>query len=102
MRTAASALALLLVSVFLAACSEPTPETPAENATSTQAPPATPGGNSSVQIQTGGAGGAAPVTGTENLQGGGGYGVGQAAKDQARAAAGSAGSGSLSPELETE
>lgn len=53
------------------------------------------GGNSGVQIHTGGAGGIAPVTGTESLQGGGGGGVHQAAKDSARKAADKAGGSSL-------
>ncbi len=42
-------------------------------------------------------GGMTPMTGTENIQGGG-SGVGQAAKDQARRAAGAAAGGSISTE----
>lgn len=51
------------------------------------------GGGGGVQVTPSAAGGLAPVTGTESLQGGG-SGVGQAAKDMARDVAGSAGSGS--------
>ena len=52
------------------------------------------GSSGSVQIHTGGAGGLAPVTGTENLGGGGG-GVQQAAKDKARETAAGGGASSL-------
>lgn len=51
------------------------------------------GAGGSVQIHGSGAGGVAPVTGTEGLGGGGG-GVQQAAKEKALGAAASAGAGS--------
>jgi hypothetical protein len=47
------------------------------------------------------AGGLTPMTGTESM-GGGGFGVGQAAKDQARGAASKAGSGSMGSQSEDE
>ena len=54
------------------------------------------GDSSGINIHGAGAGGIAPVTGAENIQGsGGGGGVGQAAKSAAQNAAGSASSGSL-------
>ena len=80
--------------VLLSGCSQPAPAEPAPADPVTQSTPApTEGGGNQggVQVHGGGAGMAAPVTGTENLQGGGG-GVNQAAKDRARQAAGQTGS----------
>jgi len=51
------------------------------------------GGDSGIQIHGAGAGGVAPVTGTESMGGGGGGGQ-QAAKKKALETAGSAGAGS--------
>ncbi len=89
---------LLPLALLLAACQPPAdsadtqaPETPpAVNAE----PTASGQGSGGVQIHTGGAGGAAPVTGTESL-GGGGSGVGAAAKSAAKRAAGTASQGSV-------
>jgi hypothetical protein len=77
---------------------KPVATTPAPQAQTTpppvnQAAPA-PQGGSDIQIHGMGAGAATPVTGGTSLDGGG-SGVGQAAKDQARRVAGSAGSSSL-------
>jgi hypothetical protein len=101
-----SALALLAALCFaLVGCGNPEPEgklpgdaTPDNTSSPEQVESASapaPSGSGSVGIQGGasGAGGMAPVTGTENLQGGG-SGVGAAAKDQARDVAGSMGTGS--------
>lgn len=91
-----SVFACLIAGLLLAGCEPTTGQeaaVPAEGATANQPVPET-GGSSSVQIHTGGAGGIAPVTGTENLGGGGG-GVNQAAKNSARNAADRAGGSSL-------
>lgn len=99
---------IVLASVALIGCgaAEPegkvdTPETGTTNDPATnQAPPTgtestsnSGGGDSGIQIHGAGAGGVAPVTGTESMGGGGG-GVQQAAKKKALETAGSAGAGS--------
>jgi hypothetical protein len=72
-----------------AVANEPAPVPAAENVPQAPlAPTGTTGGG--VGISTAGAGGAAPVTGSESLGGAGGGGVQQAAKDRARQAAGQA------------
>lgn len=82
-----SILGLAAVALLALGCSQPTTPTQepaAQNTTPNNAPPESGGG---VQIHGAGAGSVAPVTGTENLQGGGG-GVNQAAKDKARSVGG--------------
>lgn len=90
----------ILATLALVACGPAEPEgylegdnpnAPTETAPAESTPTETSGGGVQIQGGAAGAGGLAPVTGTENLQGGGG-GVGQAAKDQARRVSGSAGS----------
>jgi len=97
---------LVLASALLVGCEPPKPAEPAVPA---EAPGATaPGGTAPASTAQGSGGGVAPIgsgamggmtpmTGTENIQGGG-SGVGQAAKDQARRAAGAAAGGSISTE----
>lgn len=84
---------LIAAGVLLVGCTakeEPAPAT--TEPTAQVAPDATrQGGQGGVQVHGAGAGIVAPVTGTENLQGGGG-GVNQAAKDRAKQAAGRSGS----------
>jgi hypothetical protein len=84
--------AFLLAAFFVVGCSsqpaaeENTPtnqETPADDSGASNT-----GGDSGVNVISPAAGGASPVTGAHNVQGGG-SGVGQAAKDRARSAAGS-------------
>lgn len=101
-------LAVLVLGVILAGCqtAEPTAATPTDAATGqpsqasaeTSAPEGSNGG--SLGITTGAAGAAAPVTSAPDYSAGAG-GVGQAAKDSARRAVGSVGSGSAS-QLNTE
>lgn len=87
------ALALLVVSsCLIIGCSkEGEPEATVDPAASGAADPAN---GSEIGIMTSGAGGMAPVTGTENIQGSGAV-PGQAAKDSARNAAAAAGSSSI-------
>ncbi|MFM9872380.1 MAG: hypothetical protein ACKVQS_02810 [Fimbriimonadaceae bacterium] len=101
----------LFASFALIGCQNPEPEGKVDGSGTTQGAPtgttgetgtpsstsnAPTGGDSGIQIQGAGAGGLAPVTGTDNLQGsgGGGGGVGQAAKSAAKNAAANAGGGS--------
>jgi hypothetical protein len=104
-------IALSLIAAFsLIGCQPPEPEGRVDGAGTTQGAPnattgetgspsttssAPNGGDSGIQIQGAGAGGIAPVTGTENLQGSGGGGVGQAAKAAANKAAANSSGGSL-------
>lgn len=100
--------ALLAVSFVMAGCqtAEPTAETPTDAATgqpsqaTTEAPMTEAGNGGNLGVTTGAAGAAAPVTNAPNFSAGAG-GVGQAAKDSARRAVGSVGSGSAS-QLNTE
>lgn len=101
---------ILLISLFLTACNqEPTTEDPATTEPTTangnnanagsgvntnQQPPSTSGGSDSIGVYTAGAGGMAPVTGSDSVAGGG-SGVGTAAKSKAKDVAGSMGSSSL-------
>ena len=93
-----SIIGLAAVAFVVFGCSQPT--TPAEtkpaaqNTTPNNAPPESGGG---AQIHGAGAGSVAPVTGTENLQGGGG-GVNQSAKERAK----SVGGGSSLDQLQSE
>lgn len=92
-------LTVVVCGLMLSACQPPEPEgrIPEPGTESTETTPessAEAGGGGGVSIHGGGAGELAPVTGTESLQGGGG-GVGSAAKDAAKGAASSVGSGSL-------
>jgi len=85
----------LILGVLTATAIGCTPTTePAKEAAAPPAPEApTPANNASgVNVMPSAAGGMAPVTGAENLQGGGGYGVGSAAKDKARSMGGVGGS----------
>lgn len=88
---------LLPLAVILGACQTPADSTHTEMTDTSPAvagEPEASGSGSGVQIHTGGAGGVAPVTGNESL-GGGGSGVGSAAKSAAKRAAGNAGQGSM-------
>lgn len=104
--------------LFLIGCQPPEPEGKIDGSGTTQGAPKTTtgetgtpattnaapaGGDSGIQIHGAGAGGIAPVTGTENLQGsgGGGGGVGQAAKSAAQNAAANA-SGGTTEQMSTE
>lgn len=85
-------IALLCLGALAGCHKDPAPTEPAPSLDSSQPAPGTTsqsGGSDGVQIHSPGAGGLAPVTGTESLGGSGGGGVGQAAKDQARRAAAS-------------
>lgn len=92
--------AVVLGSMSLLGCEPPKPAEPAPPAETTGAPQpgsTAQGGGGVAPIGSGAAGGMTPMTGTENIQGGG-SGVGQAAKDQARRASGMAGGGSINTE----
>ncbi|CAN1496159.1 hypothetical protein MCEMSE15_00346 [Fimbriimonadaceae bacterium] len=92
---------LVLASALLVGCEPPKPAEPAvpAEAPGSTAPASTAQGSGGgvAPIGSGAMGGMTPMTGTENIQGGG-SGVGQAAKDQARRAAGAAAGGSISTE----
>ncbi len=98
-------VALFALSVVAWGCgdtssTETTAETKPTEAAGTEPTSGTASG-SGVQIHGGAAGAAAPVTGTESLQGGG-SGVGSAAKDAARGAAAKAAGGSVGTEGATD
>ena len=92
MRTALAALLLLVA--FGCQPTEPAEAAKAEPAATPTAPAPTaaaPGGGGGIApIGSGAAGGMTPVTGAESVRGAGMGGIGQAAKDQARRAAGAA------------
>ena len=72
---------------------EPTKSGTATNEPAQSTPVTTPsggGGTSVAPITSGAAGGLTPVTGAESVDGAGGGGIGQVAKDRARSAASSA------------
>jgi hypothetical protein len=111
-----SLITTLIAALLLTGCGAPEPEgkLPEDQTPTDGAPPRTGDGTSTdpnattsttpesgggIQIHGGGAGGIAPVTGTESLQGGG-SGVGQAAKEKAKEVAG--GSGSSAAQMNSE
>lgn len=80
-------LLVLSAGIILTACTKE-PEAPVQPETTppetvTKTAPARPDSSGDIGIITGGAGGMAPVTGAEGIQGGG-SGVGQAAKERAK------------------
>jgi hypothetical protein len=103
MRTGVFCIVSLLATWIVTGC-EPKSEAPkGESVTQTSADPSQANVSSSsgqtnpgiAPVGSGMAGGVTPVTGAENVQGGGGFGAGAAAKGMANRAAGQAQGGSL-------
>jgi hypothetical protein len=91
---------LLVLALLLAGCQPPAeaakPEAPPENPQASQTTTSQPAGDGGgIRPYTGTPLPNAPIQGAENVGGAGGGGVGQAAKDRAKRAAGQAGGSSL-------